>query len=127
MTQTAIVTGISGQDGAYLAENLLTRGYTVFGTYRRTSSVNFWRIDELGISENPNLKLVEYDLTDMGSAIRLIDTSEADMEYLKWVVSELRNPPFSISIRVATIPSNILEINNELLNKLIEEGEILAE
>ena len=81
MTQTAIVTGISGQDGAYLAENLLTRGYTVFGTYRRTSSVNFWRIDELGISENPNLKLVEYDLTDMGSAIRLIDTSEATEIY----------------------------------------------
>lgn len=81
MTQTAIVTGISGQDGAYLAENLLTRGYTVFGTYRRTSSVNFWRIDELGISQNPNLKLVEYDLTDMGSAIRLIDTSEATEIY----------------------------------------------
>ena len=77
MTKTAIVTGISGQDGAYLAENLLGRGYTVYGTYRRTSSVNFWRIDELGIGKHPNLKLVEYDLTDMGSAIRLIETSEA--------------------------------------------------
>jgi GDPmannose 4,6-dehydratase len=79
--KTAIVTGISGQDGAYLAENLLGRGYTVYGTYRRTSSVNFWRIDELGISTHPNLKLVEYDLTDMGSAIRLIDTSEATEVY----------------------------------------------
>ena len=77
MTKTAIVTGISGQDGAYLAENLLGRGYKVFGTYRRTSSVNFWRIDELGISNHPNLKLVEYDLTDMGSAIRLMETSQA--------------------------------------------------
>lgn len=75
--KTAIVTGISGQDGAYLAENLLNRGYTVYGTYRRTSSVNFWRIEELGISEHPHLKLVEYDLTDMGSAIRLIETSQA--------------------------------------------------
>ncbi len=81
MTKTAIVTGISGQDGAYLAENLLGRGYTVFGTYRRTSSVNFWRIDELGIGAHPNLKLVEYDLTDMGSAIRLIETSEATEVY----------------------------------------------
>ncbi len=81
MTKTAIVTGISGQDGAYLAENLLGRGYTVYGTYRRTSSVNFWRIDELGITGNPNLKLVEYDLTDMGSAIRLIETSEATEVY----------------------------------------------
>jgi len=81
VTKTAIVTGISGQDGAYLAENLLDRGYTVYGTYRRTSSVNFWRIDELGIGEHPNLKLVEYDLTDMGSAIRLIDMSQATEIY----------------------------------------------
>ena len=81
MSKTAIVTGISGQDGAYLAENLLNRGYTVFGTYRRTSSVNFWRIDELGITNHPKLKLVEYDLTDMGSAIRLIETSEATEVY----------------------------------------------
>ena len=81
MTKTAIVTGISGQDGAYLAENLLARDYTVYGTYRRTSSVNFWRIDELGISGHPNLKLVEYDLTDMGSAIRLIEASEATEVY----------------------------------------------
>ena len=81
MSKTAIVTGISGQDGAYLAENLLNRGYTVFGTYRRTSSVNFWRIDELGIANHPNLKLVEYDLTDMGSAIRLLETSGATEVY----------------------------------------------
>jgi GDPmannose 4,6-dehydratase len=81
MSKNAIVTGISGQDGAYLAENLLTRGYTVYGTYRRTSSVNFWRIDELGIADHPRLKLVEYDLTDMGSAIRLIETSEATEIY----------------------------------------------
>ncbi len=64
-----------------MAENLLNRGYTVYGTYRRTSSVNFWRIDELGIADHPNLKLVEYDLTDMGSAIRLIETSQATEIY----------------------------------------------
>ena len=81
MNKIAIVTGISGQDGAYLAENLLGRGYTVYGTYRRTSSVNFWRIDELGISNHPGLKLVEYDLTDMGSAIRLIEMSNATEIY----------------------------------------------
>ena len=39
----AVVTGITGQDGAYLSQLLLEKGYTVFGTYRRTSSVNFWR------------------------------------------------------------------------------------
>jgi GDPmannose 4,6-dehydratase len=55
--KTAIVTGITGQDGAYLAELLLNKGYLVYGTYRRTSSVNFWRIEELGIDKHQNLKL----------------------------------------------------------------------
>ncbi|MDQ7733688.1 GDP-mannose 4,6-dehydratase [Halomonas sp. SpR1] len=68
----AIVTGITGQDGAYLAELLLEKGYTVYGTYRRTSSVNFWRIEELGIEKHPKLHLVEYDLTDLSASIRLV-------------------------------------------------------
>ena len=72
MTKTAIITGITGQDGAYLAESLLHKGYAVYGTYRRTSSVNFWRIEELGILNHPNLYLVEYDLTDLGSNIALV-------------------------------------------------------
>jgi GDPmannose 4,6-dehydratase len=72
----AIVTGITGQDGAYLAELLLNKNYEVYGTYRRTSSVNFWRIEELGIKEHANLHLVEYDLTDLGSAINLITKIE---------------------------------------------------
>src|SRR5688572_23021533 len=70
--KTAIVTGISGQDGAYLAELLLDKGYRVVGTYRRTSSVNFWRIEELGIEHHPNLELTEYDLTDPGAGINLV-------------------------------------------------------
>ena len=69
---TALITGITGQDGAYLAELLLTKGYTVYGTYRRTSSVNFWRIEELGVANHPNLHLVEYDLTDFGATTRLL-------------------------------------------------------
>ena len=79
--KSAIVTGITGQDGAYLAQLLLGKGYRVFGTYRRTSSVNFWRIDELGIRDDPNLYLTEYDLTDPGSSIRLIDSTQADEIY----------------------------------------------
>ncbi len=79
--KTALVTGISGQDGAYLAELLLKKGYRVFGTYRRTSSVNFWRIEELGIAGDPNLELVEYDLTDLASSIRLLQTTGATEVY----------------------------------------------
>ncbi|RMX02017.1 GDP-mannose 4,6-dehydratase [Allofranklinella schreckenbergeri] len=77
----AIVTGITGQDGAYLAQLLLEKGYRVFGTFRRTSSVNFWRMEELGIANHPNLELVEYDLTDLSASIRLLEHTEATEVY----------------------------------------------
>lgn len=81
MTKKAIITGITGQDGAYLAQLLLEKGYTVYGTYRRTSSVNFWRMDELGVTQHPNLHLVEYDLTDLSASIRLLQSTEATEVY----------------------------------------------
>ncbi len=77
----AIITGVTGQDGAYLAQLLLDKGYTVYGTYRRTSSVNFWRIEELGVYNHPNLHLVEYDLTDLSSSIRLLKMTGATEVY----------------------------------------------
>lgn len=79
--KTALITGISGQDGAYLARLLLNKGYCVYGTYRRTSSVNFWRIQELGIENHENLHLVEFDLTDLGTCIRLLESSGATEVY----------------------------------------------
>jgi GDPmannose 4,6-dehydratase len=79
--KTAIITGVSGQDGAYLTKLLLDKGYRVYGTYRRTSSVNFWRLEELGVTEHPNLRLVEFDLTDLSTCIRLLQTSEATEVY----------------------------------------------
>ncbi|MFZ6657591.1 GDP-mannose 4,6-dehydratase [Undibacterium sp. TJN19] len=75
MSSRALITGITGQDGAYLAELLLKKGYTVFGTYRRTSSVNCWRIEELGIASHPNLHLLEYDLTDLSASIRILQNT----------------------------------------------------
>jgi len=77
----ALITGITGQDGAYLAQLLLEKGYHVTGTYRRSSSVNFWRIEELGIAAHANLALVEYDLTDLASSLRLIETCKPDEVY----------------------------------------------
>ena len=78
---TAIITGVTGQDGAYLTELLLTKGYKVIGTYRRTSSVNFWRLESLGVESHPNLQLVEHDLTDLGNSIRLIQQTKPDEIY----------------------------------------------
>ncbi|WP_456460266.1 GDP-mannose 4,6-dehydratase [Reichenbachiella sp.] len=77
----ALITGITGQDGAYLAELLLSKDYKVYGSYRRTSSENFWRIQDLGIQNNPNLELIEMDLTDMGNIVRLIGKYEPDEIY----------------------------------------------
>lgn len=79
--KSAVVTGITGQDGAYLARLLLQKGYEVFGAYRRASSTNFWRIEELDVDRHPNLHLVEYDLTDLGSNIRLLEKSQATEVY----------------------------------------------
>ena len=79
--RNAVITGITGQDGAYLAQLLLHKGYRVYGTYRRSSSVNFWRLRELGIAEHPDLHLVEYDLTDLSSTIRLLQKSEPQEVY----------------------------------------------
>ncbi|UUY09838.1 GDP-mannose 4,6-dehydratase [Pseudomonas sp. J452] len=75
-SKVAIITGITGQDGAYLAQLLLEKGYTVYGAYRRTSSVNFWRIDELEIRNHPQLHLVEHDLTDLSASIRLMEKAK---------------------------------------------------
>lgn len=81
MEKIAIVTGITGQDGAYLAQLLLSKGYVVYGTYRRTSTVNFWRMQELGIDKHENLHLVEFDLTDLSTTIRLLQESKATEVY----------------------------------------------
>ena len=80
-SKRALITGITGQDGAYLAQLLLEKGYHVTGTYRRSSSVNFWRIEELGVQNHPNLNLVEYDLTDLGVTIRIIQEGNFDEIY----------------------------------------------
>ncbi len=79
--KTAVITGITGQDGAYLAKLLIHKGYLVYGTYRRTSSVNFWRLEELGIADHPSLTLVEYDLTDLSSSVRLLKQTGAREVY----------------------------------------------
>jgi GDPmannose 4,6-dehydratase len=64
-----------------LAQLLLDKGYTVYGTYRRTSSVNFWRIEELGIQNHHQLHLVEYDLTDLGASIAMMQKIQPDEVY----------------------------------------------
>lgn len=79
--KSALITGVTGQDGAYLARLLLMRGYSVTGTYRPSSSLNFWRLAHLGIEHHPALNLVEHDLTDLAASIGLLQTAQPDEVY----------------------------------------------
>src|SRR5271166_6621547 len=77
----ALITGVLGQDGAYLARLLLNKWYLVHGSYRRTSSVNSWRLDELGIRNHHNLVLSVSDVTDPGACIRLLERAQPQEVY----------------------------------------------
>jgi GDPmannose 4,6-dehydratase len=79
--KTALVTGVTGQDGAYLTRLLLDKGYRVVATHRRSSAPNFWRLEELGIADHPRLSIREFDVTEPGAAIRLIEASQPDEVY----------------------------------------------
>lgn len=79
--KTAIITGVTGQDGAYLAQYLLRLGYRVVGAVRRTSTVNHWRLVELGLLGAAGFELADYDLGDAMSAIRLISEHQPDELY----------------------------------------------
>ena len=80
----ALITGITGQDGAYLAEFLLKKGYMVYGIKRRASSFNTQRIDSLYESENfpqKNLKVFYGDMTDSTNIMRIIQECQPDEIY----------------------------------------------
>jgi GDPmannose 4,6-dehydratase len=79
MSKTALITGITGQDGAYLAKFLLDKGYQVFGTFRRLSTPNFWRLQYLDTFEK--VTLIPADLLDASSIIEAIKVSQPDEIY----------------------------------------------
>ena len=73
----ALVTGITGQDGSYLAELLLSKGYKVFGVMRRKSSINYGNAEHL----KDKIHIIHADMTDMSSLVSAIKTSQADEVY----------------------------------------------
>jgi GDPmannose 4,6-dehydratase len=111
--KVAVITGITGQDGAYLAKFLLAeKNYIVYGTYRRTSSTNFWRLEALGVKDHPNLHLVEHDLTDLSVNIRLLEKIQPTEVY-NLAAQSFVGVSFEQPITTAQItglgPLNILE------------------
>ena len=82
MSKTALITGITGQDGSYLTEFLLGRGYWVYGLIRRSSSFNTGRIDHIYQDPhevNPRLRLVYGDLNDASSCLLYTSPSPRDI------------------------------------------------
>ena len=79
MGKKALITGITGQDGAYLTKFLLKKGYEVYGTYRRLSTPNFWRLQHLDIFDK--ISLIPADLIDGGSMAEAIQISQPDEFY----------------------------------------------
>lgn len=77
--KNALITGITGQDGAYLSQLLLSKGYAVYGILARRSSDTLWRLRELGVADQ--VTLLDGDLTDLSSLIRAMEVSKADEVY----------------------------------------------
>lgn len=100
MAKSALITGITGQDGAYLAQLLLAKGYRVFGMLARRSSDTLWRLGELGIVDD--VTLVDGDLIDLTSILRALEASSADEIYnlgaQSFVATSWRQPVLTANV-----------------------------
>lgn len=110
LTKTALVTGITGQDGAYLARFLLDKGYTVFGAHRRASGLNLWRLEELEIL--PSLALVPLELLEDSNIRRTLEKVKPDEVYnlaaQSFVGTSFEQPLYTASVD-ALGPARLLE------------------
>jgi len=79
MNKNALITGVTGQDGAYLAKLLLQKGYTVFGLLPRRSTDTLWRLRELGVAND--VRLIDGDMADTASIYRAVATAQPDEVY----------------------------------------------
>lgn len=79
MSKNALITGVTGQDGAYLSRFLLDKGYSVYGILARRGTDTFWRLRELDILQH--IRIIEADLLDLSSLIHAVEVSKADEVY----------------------------------------------
>ena len=107
----ALVTGITGQDGAYLSKLLLNHDYKVYGAYRRSSSLNPWRLDELGILDP--IDLVPFELLEKSNIERIIKKIKpdeiynfADQDHVRW---SFEIPSYSFDVTASSVVK-ILEL-----------------
>ena len=110
MPKSALVTGITGQDGAYLARLLLEKDYTVHGLIARRASDTLWRLRELGIEQD--VRLLNGDMTDVSSLIRALEVSKAEEVYnlaaQSFVATSWEQPLLTAQVTGVSV-ANILE------------------
>lgn len=109
----ALITGVTGQDGAYLAELLLQRGYEVYGSHRPACHVSTWRLEHLGLLGRPQFHLCECDITDIENCRSLINMVEPDEIYnlaAQSMVSESFKEPFVTAQISGVAVLNLLEV-----------------
>ena len=119
--KTALITGLTGQDGSLLAKLLLARGYQVVGTVRRSASANLWRLEELGIHPHERLSLKSFDLLDAERARRLLDEAHPDEVYnfaAQSSVSASFDEPLLTLQAVGAAPLQLLEAIRQLDPKI---------
>lgn len=111
MNKTALITGVTGQDGSYLAELLLSKNYNVIGLYRRSSINSFSRIDSTILS-NPNLIMEEFDLTDPSDCSCIVERYQPDEVYnlaaQSHVATSFKQPTTTVEIDTIGV-LNLLE------------------
>ena len=115
----ALITGVTGQDGAYLADFLLKKGYKVYGTYRRVSTPNFWRLQALKILDK--ITLVSVDMTDFASLLEAVTISDPDEVYnlaAQSYVGSSFDQPFTTSNVDGLGPLALLEIIRHMKKKV---------
>ena len=110
MTKSALITGITGQDGPYLAKLLLQKGYAVHGLIARRGTDTLWRLRELGIENE--VTLINGDLLDLSSLIRAMQLSKADEVYnlaaQSFVATSWEQPILTAQV-TGTSVANVLE------------------
>jgi len=117
--KTALITGISGQDGAYLSKHLLENNYRVIGCDRRTSSGSLWRLEELGISRA--VEIEDFELGEFTNIFRVIDKAEPDEIYnlaaQSFVAASFEMPTYTSNI-TGLGASRILEAIRQINPKI---------
>lgn len=116
MAPTALVTGVTGQDGAYISRLLLDKGYRVFGAFRSGASLDHWRLNELGVTES-DIEFIPFELLEYANLRRAIEQAAPDEIYnlgaQSFVATSFEQPLFTGHVNALGV-TRVLEVIREV-------------